>query len=97
MNMGTETRSFDASLYLDSEEMMAEYLSAAIEEGPDVFLLALGDVAKALGMAEVAQRTGLGRESLYKTLSPGSKPRYETIWKLTRALGLKLKFEPAHG
>lgn len=95
--MKHEIKPFDASEYLDSEEMIAEYLSAAIEEGPDVFLLALGDIAKAVGMAEVAQRTGLGRESLYKSLAPGSKPRYETVWKLIQAFGLKLKFEPAHG
>lgn len=95
--MRREIRPFDASEYLDSEEMIAEYLSAAIEEGPDVFLLALGDIAKAVGVAEVAQRTGLGRESLYKSLAPGSKPRYETVWKLIQAFGLKLKFEPMHG
>ena len=95
--MRREIRPFDASEYLDSEEMIAEYLSAAIEEGPHVFLLALGDIAKAVGMAEVAQRTGLGRESLYKSLAPGSKPRYETVWKLIQAFGLKLKFEPMHG
>jgi len=82
---------FDAVDYLDSEEMMSEYLAAAMEdENPDVFLAALYDVAKARGIAQLAVDTGLGRESLYKTLSPGAKPRFETIMKITKALGMML-------
>lgn len=82
---------FDAVDYLNSEEMMAEYLAAAMEDdNPDVFLAALADVAKARGMAQLAEDTGLGRESLYKTLSPGAKPRFETIVKITKALGVPL-------
>ena len=82
---------FDAVQYLDSEEMMAEYLTAAMEDpNPDVFLAALADVAKARGIAQLAKDTGLGRESLYKTLSPGAKPRFDTIMKITRALGVPL-------
>ncbi len=82
---------FDAVEYLDSEEMMAEYLTAAMEdENPDVFLAALSDVAKARGIAQLAKDTGLGRESLYKTLSPGAKPRFDTIMKITKALGVPL-------
>jgi probable addiction module antidote protein len=82
---------FDASEYLDNEETIAEYLSAALEEpNPEVFLLAVRNVAKARGIAKVAQDSGLGRESLYKALSPGAKPRYETVRKLMDALGLKL-------
>jgi len=82
---------FDAVDYLDSEEMMSEYLAAAMEdENPDVFLAALYDVAKARGIAQLAMDTGLGRESLYKTLSPGAKPRFETIMKITKALGMML-------
>ena len=62
---------FDAADYLDSEEMIAEYLNAALEdENPDVFLTAIADVAKARGMSAIAQSTGLGRESLYKALAP---------------------------
>ncbi len=82
---------FDAADYLDSEEMIAEYLTAALEdENPDVFLAAIADVAKARGMSAVAQSTGLGRESLYKALAPGAKPRYDTILKVLHGLGVKL-------
>jgi probable addiction module antidote protein len=82
---------FDAADYLDSEEMIAEYLTAALEDdNPDVFLAAIGDVAKARGMSAMAQSTGLGRESLYKALAPGAKPRYNTILKVLHGLGVKL-------
>jgi probable addiction module antidote protein len=68
---------FEVADYLDSEEAIAEYLSlAARDENPGVLLKALGDVAKARGMTEVAKASGLGRESLYKTLAPGAKPRF---------------------
>lgn len=82
---------FDAVDYLDSEELIAEYLAAALEdENPDVFLAALADVAKARGISAIAQSTGLGRESLYKALAPGAKPRYETIMKVLHSLGVRL-------
>ncbi|MEW6077298.1 MAG: addiction module antidote protein [Thermodesulfobacteriota bacterium] len=82
---------FDAADYLDSEETIAEYLTAALEDSnPDVFLAAIGDVAKARGMAVIAKRTGLGRESLYKALAPGAKPRYDTILKVLHGLGVKI-------
>ncbi|MBX3056013.1 MAG: putative addiction module antidote protein [Anaerolineae bacterium] len=82
---------FDAADYLDSEEMIAEYLTAALEdENPDLFLAALADVAKARGMNAIAQSTGLGRESLYKALAPGARPRYDTILKVLHSLGVKL-------
>lgn len=88
---------FDAADYLDSEEVIAEYLNAALEdENPNVFLVAIGDVAKARGMAQLAKDTGLGRESLYKALAPGAKPRYDTVLKLMRALGVELHAVPAH-
>lgn len=84
-------KQFDAADYLDSEEMIAEYLSAALEdENPDVFLAAVSDVAKARGMTAIANSTGLGRESLYKALTPGAKPRYETIVKVLHGLGVRL-------
>ena len=83
---------FDAVDYLDSEEMIAEYLAAALEdENPDVFLMAIGDVARARGMSTIAQSTGLGRESLYKAFSPGAKPRYDTVLKVLHSLGVKLR------
>jgi probable addiction module antidote protein len=82
---------FDAADYLDSEETIAEYLTAALEDSnPDVFLAAIGDVAKARGMAAIAKSTGLGRESLYKALAPGAKPRYDTILKVLHGLGVKI-------
>lgn len=82
---------FDASAYLDSEEVIAEYLTAALEDGdPDVFLSAVGNVAKARGMTQIAQATGLGRESLYKALAPGARPKYDTVLKVLRSLGVRL-------
>lgn len=77
--------------YLDSEELIAAYLAAALEDvNPDVFLAALADVAKARGISAIAQSSGLGRESLYKALAPGAKPRYETIMKVLHGLGVRL-------
>ncbi len=88
---------FDASDYLDSEAVIAEYLNAALEdENPSVFLQAVADVAKARGMAKLAKDTGLGRESLYKALAPGAKPRYDTVLKLIRGLGVELHTSPLH-
>jgi probable addiction module antidote protein len=91
-----KTARFDASQYLDSEEMIAEYLNAALDEGDaDLLLAAIADIAKARGIAKVAADAGLGRESLYKTLAPGSKPRMDTVFKLLNALGIKLNAVPA--
>ena len=85
---------FEIADYLDSDEMIAEFLAAAIEdENPEVFIAALGHVAKAKGMSEIARETGLGRESLYKALKEGAKPRYETVAKVLSALGVKLTVE----
>lgn len=86
---------FDAADYLDNDIVIAEYLNAALEEeNPNVFLQAIADVAKARGMTKLAQDTGLGRESLYKALAPGAKPRYDTVIKLVRALGVELHTSP---
>jgi probable addiction module antidote protein len=85
---------FDASDYLDSEEVIAEYLTVALEDpDPDAFLMAVSDVAKARGIATVAATAGLGRESLYKALKPGAKPRFETVRRLLDALGVQLNVE----
>ncbi|MFM0740849.1 putative addiction module antidote protein [Paraburkholderia xenovorans] len=93
-----KTARFDASHYLDSEEMIAEYLNAALEEGDaDLLLAAIADIAKARGMTKVAADAGLGRESLYKTFAPGSKPRMDTVFKLLHALGVKLNVVPGRG
>jgi probable addiction module antidote protein len=82
---------FDAADYLSNEEVIAEYLAAALEDpNPDVFLHAVGDVAKARGISKVAKDAGLGRESLYKALAPGAKIRYDTVRKLMDSLGVRL-------
>lgn len=93
----TKIAPFDAADYLDSEEAIAEYLNAALEdENPDVFLVAVRDVSRARGISQLAKDTGLGRESLYKALTPGAKPRYDTVLKLMKALGVQLHARPAH-
>lgn len=93
----TEFAPFDAADYLDDEETIAEYITASLEDAnPDVFLAAVRDVARARGMAQLAKDAGLGRESLYKALAPGAKPRYDTVLKLLHALGVKLSASPVH-
>jgi probable addiction module antidote protein len=89
---------FDAADYLDDEETIAEYLTAALENpNPDVFLAAVRNVARARGMTQLARDAGMGRESLYKALTPGAKPRYDTVLKLLQALGVKLVASPSLG
>ena len=84
-------QAFDVSAHLDDEETIRAYLSAALEDpNPDAFLMALGNVAKARGMTQLAESAGVGRQSLYKALAPGAQPRYDTVLKLISALGLKL-------
>jgi probable addiction module antidote protein len=81
---------FDAAAYLDNDAVIAEYLSAAAEDpNPAIFVAALGEVAKARGMAQIAKEAGLGRESLYKSLTAGARPRFETINSVLHALGVK--------
>jgi probable addiction module antidote protein len=87
----TKTRRWNASDYLNSEKDMAAYLEAALElNDPAVFTAALGDIARAKGMSEVARKAGLGRESLYKALSPDGNPEFATVLKVVNSLGLKL-------
>jgi probable addiction module antidote protein len=89
--MHIKLKEFDPSAYLDNDEVIAEYLTAALEDGnPDVFLSAIGNVAKARGMSVIAESTGLGRESLYKAFAPGAKPRYDTVLKVLQSFGVKL-------
>lgn len=86
---------FDAARYLTDDAAIAEYMNAVLETGDtDLLLLALGDVARARGMAQVAKDAGLGRESLYKALTPGAKPRFDTVVKVARALGVRLGVQP---
>ncbi|MBV8666115.1 MAG: putative addiction module antidote protein [Burkholderiaceae bacterium] len=87
---------FDVAEYLTNENLMAEYLSAAFETGDyPLIVAALNDVIKAQGVAIIAASADVGRESLYKTLAPGSKARFETVIKLLGSLGMKMKIEPA--
>lgn len=88
---GSKLLPFDAARYLTDDAAFAEYITAVLEtDDPDLLLLALGDVARARGMAQVAKDAGLGRESLYKALAPGAKARFDTVLKVARALGVRL-------
>ena len=91
MTKKLKTRVWDAAENLETEEDMAAYLEAALEDGdPAPIGAALGDIARAKGMTQIARDTGLGRESLYKALSPDGNPEFATILKVINALGLKL-------
>jgi probable addiction module antidote protein len=86
-----KTTDWDPAEHLESEEDIAAYLDAAFEEGdPSLIAAALGDVARAKGMAQIARDAGLGRENLYKALSPDGNPEFATIMKVVNALGMKL-------
>jgi probable addiction module antidote protein len=90
-----KTKIWDAAEHLKTEEDMAAYLEAALEENDSALIAAaLGDIARAKGMTYMAKETGLGRESLYKTLSPEGNPEFSTILKVVNALGLKLYASP---
>lgn len=91
----SKTTEFDPANYLDSDEVIAEYLNLALASGDtDLLLTAIGDVAKAKGMARIAHDSGLGRESLYKALSAGAKPRFDTVFKVLQALGVQMQAHP---
>ena len=91
----TTTTTFDVSDYLDSPELIAEYLNVTIESGsPELLYKAIGNIAKAKGMASIAEDTGLGRESLYKSLSVNGSPKFSTIAKIASSLGLEIDFKP---
>lgn len=85
------TRTWDAAEHLQSRNDMAAYLEAALDEGDAALVAAtLGDIARASGMTAIARETGLGRESLYKALSPEGNPEFATVLKVLHSLGLKL-------
>jgi probable addiction module antidote protein len=90
---------FDAAAYLESEEDCAQYLSAVMADGdPAVVAVALGDIAKARGMSQVARDAGITREGLYKALGEQGNPSFSTIMKVVEALGLRLAVQPVtHG
>ncbi|HAY3535187.1 putative addiction module antidote protein [Elizabethkingia meningoseptica] len=90
-----ETTKFDIADYLDSNEMISEYLNTVLEEGNDAEIIsAIGHVAKAIGMTKIAEETGLSRPSLYKALSEGAKPQFATIMKILKALGSQIQINP---
>jgi probable addiction module antidote protein len=87
-----KTVPWDSAAYLKTAHDIAHYLEAVFEDGdPALVAAALGDVARAKGMSQIAHAAGLGRESLYKALSPEGNPQFATVLKVMRALGLKLK------
>jgi probable addiction module antidote protein len=87
-----EVTNFDIAEYLDNKEVIAEYLSQILADGDmDELLEALGNIAKAKGMSQIASETGLGRESLYKTFHKGTKPKFDTIMKVIQSFGVKIQ------
>jgi probable addiction module antidote protein len=89
--MKTETTQYNPFDYLETQEEINEYLTDAFtDEDPRLFLTALGYLAKKKGMADIAKITGLNRENLYKTLSGNGNPRFSTVVKVSKALGVKL-------
>jgi probable addiction module antidote protein len=91
-----QTRPWDAAEHLETDDDMIAYLDAALEDGdPALIVAVLGNIARAKGMTQIARSTGLGRESLYKALSPTGNPEFATILKVVRALGLKFHVQTA--
>ena len=91
----SELPEFDAAQYFNSEEDIAAYLTTVIEENDSSLLAAaLGDIARARGMSQVAKESGITREALYKALRPGSEPRFETVSRVCAALGVRLVAQP---
>lgn len=87
----TITRPWDPAEHLTTQEEVVAYLEAALEDGDSQLIAAvLGDIARSKGMTDLARRTGLGRESLYKALSPNGNPEFATVLKVVRALGIRL-------
>lgn len=88
---------FDAAEYLDNEQAIAEYLTVILEENdPAALAQALGTIARARGMSEIAESTGITREALYKALRPDSAPRFDTINRVCAALGVRLVAQAIH-
>ncbi|HEX7639941.1 MAG TPA: addiction module antidote protein [Burkholderiaceae bacterium] len=93
-----ELPAFDAAPYLDSEEAIAAYLTDILQAGDAALLAAaLGDIARARGMTEIAKSAGITREALYKALRPDSSPRFDTVSRVCAALGVRLVAQPVHG
>lgn len=86
---------FDVSDYLEDADAIAEYLTVVLEDGdPALLIAAIGDIARAKGMSEVSRESGLAREALYKALRAGSQPRFDTVMRVLKALGVRLVAQP---
>ena len=93
----SEIPEFDAAEFLNTEEEVAAYLTTVLEDNDSALLaVAIGDIARARGMTQVAKDSGIAREALYKALRPGSQPRFETISRVCAALGVRLVAQPMH-
>ena len=91
----SELPDFDVTEYLEDDQAIAEYLTCVLEENdPDLLVAALGDIARARGMTEIARESGLAREALYRALRGGASPRFDTVMRVMRALGVRLVAEP---
>jgi probable addiction module antidote protein len=86
---------FEVSDYLEDADAIAEYLTIVLEDGdPSLLIAALGDIARAKGMSEVSRESGLAREALYKALRAGAQPRFDTVMRVLRTLGVRLVAQP---
>lgn len=93
----SELPDFDAAPYLDSEESIAAYLTDILAANdPALLAAALGDIARARGMSEIAKASGITREALYKALRPDAQPRFDTVSRVCSALGVKLVAQATH-
>ena len=91
----SETTVLDIAEYLDNEKIVAEYLNMVSEsDDPALFLRAIGHIARSKGMSQIAEKTRLGRESLYKALDEKAHPRFETIFKVLNAMGIQMTLVP---
>lgn len=88
--MALKTRPFDAAEFLETDEDIKAFLQDAAEDGPEEFIHALNTAARAKGMSEIAKQANVTRASLYKSLAEGGNPRFDTIYKVTKALGCEL-------
>ena len=91
----TEISNFDASEYLDTDEKIADYLTSVIEDKDwDLLFRAIGHIAKAKGMTQIAKSTGLGRESLYKAFNSTTQPKFDTVIRVLDALNITFELHP---
>ena len=95
-NLMMKSSKFDIAEYLNDQEMINEYLNTVLEEGDSNDIqVALGHIAKAIGMSKIAEQTGMSRPSLYKALAENAKPQFDTILKVLRAIGGNIKMKPS--